>query len=127
MNLSNFGKKLNFKKRIESNEVFTEVDIFIDTISRLEKCWDKSNGIYDIFKINLLEYEGDYFQIIENVLFMKYGSVKTEIILHYVYGRKDIKGNVNPLIVQIDDEKPVEINTPVELWEFLKNYKEDKK
>jgi hypothetical protein len=121
MDLSNFGKKLKVKKHTKSSKVLTELDLFIDVVGRLEKCWDKSNKLYEVFNINILEYEEDYFQIIEDLLLMKYGEWKTEIILWYSFGRKDADGNVFSLTAQLEGEEKTEVTltTPVELWKFL--------
>ena len=129
MDLSNFGKKFKSKKRVKSSKVLTELDMFIDVVDRLEKCWDKSNKIYETFKVNILEYEEDYFQIIEDLLLMKYGSWKTEIILWYAFGRKDSDGNVFPLIMQPkgEEEEEVLLTTPPELWVFLEKLEERKR
>jgi len=129
MDLSNFGKKFKSKKRVELSKVLTELDMFVDVVNRLEKCWDKSNKIYEMFKLNVLEYEEDYFQIIEDLLLMKYGSWKTEIILWYAFGRKDADGNVFPLIMQPKDEEKQEVllTTPPELWAFLEKLEERKR
>jgi hypothetical protein len=126
MDLSNFGKKFNIKKNTKNEKTYTEVDIFTNIVSTLEKCWAKSNNVYNIFRVNLLEYEEDYFQVIENLLLIKYGDWKTEIILWYIYGRKDIKGNPQPLILQTDNEEPIPVmlTTPLELWKFLEDFKE---
>ena len=129
MDLSNFGKKFKSKKRVKSSKVLTELDMFIDVVNRLEKCWDKSNKIYETFKVNILEYEEDYFQIIEDLLLMKYGAWKTEIILWYAFGRKDSDGNVFPLIMQPkgEEKKEVILNTSSELWTFLEKLEERKR
>jgi hypothetical protein len=129
MDLSNFGKKFKSKKRVKSSKILTELDMFIDVVNRLEKCWDKSNKIYETFKVNILEYEEDYFQIIEDLLLMKYGAWKTEIILWYAFGRKDSDGNVFPLIMQPKGEEKQEVilNTPAELYSFLEKLEERKR
>jgi len=129
MDLSNFGKKFKTKKRVKSSKVLTELDMFIDVVNRLEKCWDKSNKIYETFKVNILEYEEDYFQIIEDLLLMKYGAWKTEIILWYAFGRKDSDGNVFPLIMQPKGEEKQEVilNSPSELYSFLEKLEERKR
>jgi hypothetical protein len=129
MDLSNFGKKFKSKKRVKSSKVLTELDMFIDVVNRLEKCWDKSNKIYETFKLNVLEYEEDYFQIIEDLLLMKYGAWKTEIILWYTFGRKDAEGKIFPLIMKAkgEEEEEVILNTPVELYSFLEKLAERKR
>ena len=129
MDLSNFGKKFKSKKRVKSSKVLTELDMFIDVVDRLEKCWDKSNKIYETFKVNILEYEEDYFQIIEDLLLMKYGSLKTEIILWYIFGRKDETGKIFPLTMKAkgEEEEEVLLTTPPELWVFLEKLEERKR
>jgi len=126
LNLNNYGKKFKFKKRNKSNKVLTELDMFIDIVTKLEKCWDKSNKVYEVFKVNLLEYEEDYFQIIENLLLTTYGAWKTEIILWYAFGRKDSDGTVFPLTMHPEGEEKTEIilNTALELWTLLKKLEE---
>ena len=103
MNLNNFGKNLKFKKRTKKVKIISEREVFIQTLEILEACWNKSMKAYDLFKINLLEYEEDYYQIIENLILVKYGNFKTELIMWYIFNRIDIDGNINPLLFQ-DEE-----------------------
>mgnify|MGYP006059532479 CR=1 FL=1 len=122
-NLNNFGKKLQLKRRIIEEKEISEEEIFIDFVSSLIGCWNKSNKIYDLFKLNILEYEEDFYRIIEDLIFLKYGPWKTELILWYIFARVDIDGNIHPLIRQsIDNEDDMEeilLTTPKELWDFL--------
>ena len=94
LNLNNFGKKFKLKKRVQNARSISEYDLFIETIVRFDECWNNSNELYKVFKINLLEYEEQYYQIIENLLLLKYGTQKTEVVLWYIFGRIDDKGNV---------------------------------
>jgi len=118
MNLNNFGKNLKFKKRTKKVKIISEREVFIQTLEILEACWNKSMRAYDLFKINLLEYEEDYYQIIENLILVKYGNFKTELIMWYIFNRIDIDGNINPLLFQ-DEEEEIILSNPTELWEFL--------
>jgi hypothetical protein len=128
LNLSNFGKKLKFKERTTPAEPLTEKDLFIETMNLFSACWNRTNKMYDIFKINILEYEEDYFQIIENLMYMKYGDWKTEIILWYIFGRVDEEGNIYPLVKKTNGEdQQVILRTPVELWEFIEQLENEKK
>jgi hypothetical protein len=127
MNLNNFGKKLKIKQRPE--EVVSEEEIFIRTINSIIKGWTKSNELYNQFQINIIEYEEDYFQIIEDLILIKYGLWRTEIILWFVFGRVDVDGKVYPLILEHkdkDDEK-IYLNTSNELWKFLIKLEEQRK
>lgn len=129
MDLDSFGKKLQFNKRGHKEQTITEEELFIETITLLCTCWDKSNLLYEKFKISVLEYEEEYYQIIENLMFAKYGLWKTEIIMWYVFGRTDVDGNIYPLVVKIKgkEEEKVYIETPLELWNFLNKLEEQKK
>lgn len=120
-NLNNFGKKLKVNQRSAKQPQITEKEVFIETINMLMECWNRSNAAYEAFKINLLEYEEKYFQVIENLILVKYGTWKTEIILWYIFAREDNDGSVAPLILQIKDKEDEEVilESPEQLWDLL--------
>ena len=72
LNLSNFGKKLKIVKRSKKEKAISEEEIFIETIDNLYKCWDNSNKLYENFRVNTLEYEESFYNIIENLILIKY-------------------------------------------------------
>ncbi|MFZ9354328.1 MAG: hypothetical protein ACO25L_05875 [Candidatus Nanopelagicales bacterium] len=129
INLNNLGKQFKFSRRIsvKPTETLSEKEMFVDLITRLDEAWDSSNKLFAKFKINLLEYEEGYFGLIEDLLLMKYGSWKTEIILWFVYGRMDENGEIHPLSLNLEgNEEKVIIKTPTQLWDLLnriENYK----
>jgi hypothetical protein len=128
LNLNNFGKKFKLNKRAKKDKIISEEEMFIETMDMMTKCWDRSNKLYDTFKINFLEYEEEYFRIMENLIVVKYGLWKSEIILWYIFGRIDAEGKIQALKVQ-DDGKEVEniiLSTSQELWNFLKKIEEEK-
>jgi hypothetical protein len=130
INLNTFGEELKISKRSEKEKILSEEEIFIEIITKLDFCWGKSNKIYELFKISLLEYEEDYFQLIENLILLKYGEWKTEIILWYVFGRMDMDGKMYPLLMQDEDaneEVEIFIKTPSELWDFLNKLENKRK
>lgn len=128
LNLGNFGKGLKFKQRTKKQETYTEKDLFIETIDLLYNTWIRSNKAYEMYKINLLEYEEPFYQIIENCLLIKYDLSKTEIILWYIFGREDEEGNILPLILQYDekDNEELIINNPSDLWNLLEKLDKEK-
>ena len=129
INLNNLGKQFKFSRRIsvKPTETLSEKEMFGDLITRLDEAWGDSNKLFAKFKINLLEYEEGYFGLIEDLLLMKYGSWKTEIILWFVYGRMDENGEIHPLSLNLEgNEEKVIIKTPTQLWDLLnriENYK----
>jgi hypothetical protein len=129
-NLNNFGKKLKLNERIDKKKgkVLSEEEMFVDLVAKLSECWDKSTKLYDLFKINTLEYEEDYYSVIEDLILLKYGIWKTEVILWYIFGRIDLEGRMHPLTYQTDDKEPEEIllKTSQELWDFLIKLEKDR-
>lgn len=126
-NLSNFGDKLKLNKRTKKSKTISEKDLFLETVDLLFNTWIRSNEAYEKFKINLLEYEEPFYQVIENCLALKYEPWKVEIILWYIFVRVNENNEITPLFVQFDSEEPEEIyvNTSIELWDFIKKL-EDK-
>jgi len=132
MNLNNFGKNLQFNRRgvpSQPIEELTDKEMFVRIVERLDKCWDDSNGLYEKFKISILEYEEGYYQVIEDLLVLQYGPWKTELILWYIFGRFDTEGNMYPLTVQVTgkEEEEVFLKTPNQLWNFLDRLEKQKR
>lgn len=127
MKLNNFGKKLKFKQREIKPETFSEKELFIENMKLLQDTWNRSNKAYDQYKINLLEYEEQFYQVIEGFVLLKYGPWKTEIILWYIFVRVADNGEIIPLIYQANGEESEEIilKTPEDLWDLLEKIEEN--
>jgi hypothetical protein len=125
-NLNNFGNKLKFKPRVKKQKFLTEKEVFIETIDLFSKTWFRSNDSYEKYKINLLEYEEQFYQIVEGFVLLKYGILKTEIILWFVFARLGVDNKVLPLIHKTEDKtEKIMLNTAEDLWEFLKKLEGD--
>ena len=132
MDLNNFGKNLQFNRRGESDKLtedLSDKEVFVRIVERLDKCWIDSNGLYENFKISILEYEEGYYQVIEDLLIVNYGPWKTELILWYIFGRFDTDGNLYPLLVQTKgkEDEEVFLKTPTQLWNFLDRLEKQKR
>jgi hypothetical protein len=132
MDLNNFGKNLQFNRRGESDKLtedLSDKEVFVRIVERLDKCWTDSNGLYENFKISILEYEEGYYQVIEDLLIVNYGPWKTELILWYIFGRFDTDGNLYPLLVQTKgkEDEEVFLKTPTQLWNFLDRLEKQKR
>lgn len=126
ISLNNFGKKLKLKESKKSVEN-KEDKFFIEMITLFEACWDKSNKLNQEFFIDLIKYEEGYFQLIENFIIDKYVGWKVDLILWYIYGRKNLETNeITPLV--LDDEGKLSnktVSNPKELLDLIK-YLENK-
>lgn len=127
-NLNNFGKKLKLNKRSSKKKTLSEKEMFIEVVDAYTSAWKRSNLTYEQYQINLLEYEEKFYSIIEQLMFMKFGPWKTELILWYIFARENIlTGEISPLLLQVEGKEDVEvtIKTSSDLWELLKKLEED--
>ena len=116
MSLSNFGK-LKINKRNKSNSK----DTFIETVILLEHCWLRTNFLHEEVKIDLWNYEENYYKIIENLIFMQYSEEVANLILWYVYDRFDADGKILGLDITFPGKelKRFILKTPTDLWNLV--------
>ena len=70
--------------------------------------------------IDLTMYEDLYFQIIEDLLEKQYGELEKNIIIWWAFESLKENGEVYPLVSE-DGVRHI-INTPLQLYKFLKRY-----
>jgi hypothetical protein len=128
MDIRKFGQRLKVEEN-KANKTLKEKDIFIENITLLETCIERSDKLFNEMMVDFYMYEEPFLQIIENLLFMKYGEIISELIAWYVYDRKEQDGTIHPLVFEEEGQEPKEIiiKTPEELWKFIdKNLKLNK-
>ncbi len=118
--MKNFGKNVNIKPKKQKG--LSEKEIFVDIISLLDDCFERSSSL-EQHNLNITSYDEPFYIMIENLLFIKYGEWKTDIILWWVYNRYNEEGEVSP--IKLNDhvenkQEEVLIETTEQLWEFLK-------
>jgi ATP-dependent Clp protease adapter protein ClpS len=120
MDIKNFGQRLKLEES-KTSRVKKEKEVFIETVTLLEHCLQRSDILYKDFNIDIYSYEEYFIKIIENLFLLKYGEVATEIMIWYLYDRVDETGKVYPLIYEEEEKPPVEIKikTPTDLWKFI--------
>jgi hypothetical protein len=118
--MKNFGKNVNIKSK--KKKAISEKETLIDIILLLDECFARSS-LLEQNNLNIMNYEESFYVMIENLLYLKYGENKTDIILWWVYDRFDEEGEVKPIKIlskEDNSEKEVEIQTAEQLYEFLK-------
>ena len=118
--MKNFGKNVNIKSK--KKKELSEKEIFTDIISLLDDCFSRSASL-EQHNLNITSYEEPFYIIIENLMYMKYGEWKTDIILWWAYNRFDENGEIKP--IELNDhvenkQEEVLVETTEQLWEFLK-------
>ena len=118
--MKNFGKNVNIKSK--KKKVLSEKEILVDIIILLEECFVRSS-LLEQNNLNIMTYEESFYIMVENLLYLKYGENKTDIILWWVYDRFDEEGEIKPIkILSKEDnaKKEIVIQTAEQLYEFLK-------
>jgi hypothetical protein len=124
MSLSNFGKlKINKRNRSQGKETF------IETVILLEHCWLRTNFLHEEVKIDLWNYEENYYKIIENLIFIHYSEEVANLILWYVYDRFDADGKVLGLDITFPGKEPklFILKTPTDLWNLVEKINKSNK
>jgi hypothetical protein len=116
MSLNNFGK-LKISRRNKSQEK----ELFVETVLLLEHCWLKTNFLHEEVKIDLWNYEENYYKVIENLIFMKYHESIANLILWYVYDRFDADGKILGIELTLPgkEKKTHILKTPNDLWNIV--------
>jgi len=127
--MKNFGKNVNIKAKNQPN--LSEKDIFINVVDILDQCWERSNQFTSEWGFDVSNYDEPFYLVIENLLYIKYGEWKTDIVLWWAYNRFNENNELMPIKLNDHEEKTQEdviVETPEELWNFLKRIdKLDKK
>ena len=118
--MKNFGKNVNIKPKKQKG--LSEKEIFVDVISLLDDCFSRSASL-EQHNLNITSYDEPFYIMIENLLVLKYGEWKTDIILWWAYNRFDENGEIKP--IELNDhvenkQEEVLVETTEQLWEFLK-------
>jgi hypothetical protein len=118
--MKNFGKNVNIKSK--KKKALSEKETLIDIILLLDECFMRSS-LLEQNNLNIMNYEESFYLMIENLLYLKYGDNKTDIMLWWVYDRFDDEGELKPIKIlskEDNSEKEIVVQTAEQLYEFLK-------
>ena len=113
----NFGFGLEIKESPKT-EAEREESIFIDTIETIEFIYHSDHSLYEDHGVDLLGHVQYYYHVIENLVIAKYGYDKAEVIWWWILDRFAEDGEL--LGVETTDGNIYLLETPKDLWEFLK-------
>jgi len=120
-----FGNKLLFNETSVS-KFNKEKELFISIIEKIQQAIDKESMLLESYNIDLYEYSNIYYEIIGDLMLLKYGPSLDEIIQWFLYERININESgdqeIIPLIF-LDEEKNIKedvyLETPEDLWNFI--------
>jgi hypothetical protein len=118
MNLNNFGSRLRVSNKLKT---ISEKEIFIEMVDIFDQCWVKTNFLHDHLKIDFYNYEESYYNIIETLIYLKYGEEIGALVLWYIYDRFDSDGELLSLEVTIPGKtkKIFKLKSASDLWDLI--------
>jgi len=129
MDLKNFGKNLIIKEKNSKTSKTGTKDYFVAIITLFDELNQRSDEM-DEYGIDMEVYDDGFFILIENLIQKLYGEWKSELMIWYVYDRIDENEELLPLLYSSEDqpeEKEVFIETPEQLWDFIKKVEKETK
>jgi hypothetical protein len=110
------GTNTKIVRRRKNNEDIKH-ELFINIITQIELVINRSTLVHSDFKIDLSDYDEMYLQIIDNLIYLSFGSQAAELIIHYCYDRIEMDGSI-PYVDANGNE--LEISDPEQLWGVVK-------
>jgi hypothetical protein len=129
MDLKSFGKNLIIKGKSDKKNKTGTKDYFVAIMNLFDELNQRSEEMVS-YGIDMEVYDDAFFILIENLIQKLYGDWKSEIMIWYVYDRIDENEELLPLLYSSEDqpeEKEIFIETPEQLWEFIKKVEKETK
>jgi hypothetical protein len=95
--------------------------LFISLVTQYEISLNKSIKLQEEFAIDLFDYEGSYYEIIDKLMLLMWGGDVYEIITYYLYERFNMDGTLNCIIETTEEgeEREIILKTPEDLYNYL--------
>ena len=110
------GTNTKIIRRKKNNEDIKH-ELFINIITQIELVINRSTLVHSDFKIDLSDYDEMYLQIIDNLIYLSFGTQAADLIIHYCYYRLEMDGSI-PYTDADGNER--EISDPEQLWQVVK-------
>ena len=110
------GTNTKIVRRKKNNDDIKH-ELFINIITQIELVLNRSTLVHSDFKIDLSDYDEMYLQIIDNLIYLSFGTQAAELIIHYCYDRLEMDGSI-PYVDADGNER--EISDPEQLWQVVK-------
>ena len=110
------GANTKIVRRKKNNDDIKH-ELFINIITQIELVLNRSTLVHSDFKIDLSDYDEMYLQIIDNLIYLSFGTQAADLIIHYCYDRIEMDGSI-PYVDADGVER--EISDPEQLWQVVK-------
>lgn len=116
--------KSAIKRKSKTKEVQSR-ELFITIINSLEMLTNRATILYNDLKLDFSTYDESFLEIIDALMFMKFGEEACEIISYYLWERKNLDGSLNEL--QDADGNVVPLENANDLWNVVQKITSTKK
>lgn len=113
--------ELEIKRKSFSKEDFNQT-FFCKIIDNIEFLYKRSNAVVNQVKIDLIDYEEDFYETIEMLLEMNFNKEEMAVINYYIYGSEDEDGEPITLIDENGD--PLIMENSEDLWNIISEMKQ---
>jgi len=110
-------------KRKTENDI--NRDKFEKIILTLEEIEARSVIMMSDLGLDLTTYDEKFYQVIDGLFSIHYNKDAVEVIFFYLYDRFNPDGSMNSLVDK--ENKQVELNSPSDLWEIVKQIQSQEK
>lgn len=106
-------------KRKKRTELEIQKELFFKIILNLEKLNMRSNMLTIDLDIDLNKYDEVFYNVIDDLLILRFGKNIAEIIFFYVYDRIDEEGNIAGLRDAVGNS--IVLENVHDLWHLIQN------
>ncbi len=121
-------KLLSVKSAIKRKSKTKEVqarELFITIINSLEMLNNRATILYNDLKLDFSTYDESFLEIIDALMFMKFGEEACEVISFYLWERQNLDGSINEL--QDAEGNVVPLENATDLWNVIQKITSEKK
>ena len=107
--------------RFKGSQTLKKKALFISLVTQYEISLNKSVKLQTEFAIDLFDYEGSYYEVIDKLMLLMWGGDIYEIVTYYLYERLNLDGSLNSIIETNEEgvETEVFLKTAEELYNYL--------
>lgn len=115
-----FNSPITIRKK-KHDQALKKKALFISLITQYEISLNKSVKLQTEFAIDLFDYEGSYYEVIDKLMLLMWGGDIYKIVTYYLYERFNMDGTLNCIIETTEEgeEREIILKTPEDLYNYL--------
>jgi hypothetical protein len=110
------------KITLEEHTIDSDKEIFCNILESWVASWEKQQYIYELYQIDLQGYDESLYEIIDAFVMLYFKNTRlSDLILWYVYERKNIFGDENDYakLYNSKSNKEIDITSTEKFWNLI--------